>query len=88
MRKIFAYAWASGLIEFGTTYPDGALPIYSGEEAPLREAVMISARHSRINDDMLVPGIPEAVNQREALDALINFSDYIKATYLRLNNHA
>lgn len=49
---------------------------------------MISARHCRINDDMLVPGIPEAASQREALDALINFSDHIKATYLRLNNHA
>lgn len=30
--KITAYAWASGLIEFGETFPDGALPVITGEE--------------------------------------------------------
>lgn len=27
MAKITAYAWASGLIEFGQTLPDGAYPL-------------------------------------------------------------
>lgn len=83
MSKVFAYAWASGLIEFGKAYPDGALPIYSGEESRLREAVTIHARHARTSESLLVPGIPEATNQREALEVLIDFSDRIKTAYLR-----
>ncbi|HGE8287394.1 TPA: host nuclease inhibitor protein [Serratia marcescens] len=83
MAKIFAYAWASGLIEFGTEYPAGALPIYAGEDAPLRDAVTIHARHARTSESLFVPGIPEAANQHEALDVLIDFSDRIKTAYLR-----
>lgn len=83
MNKIFAYAWASGLIEFGTTYPAGALPIYSGEETRIREVVATHARHARTSESLLVPGIPEAANQREAMEVLIDFSDRVKTAYLR-----
>lgn len=46
MAKITAYAWASGLIEFGQTLPDGALPIITGEENRIRDLIDINARHS------------------------------------------
>ena len=38
-KKITAYAWASGLIEFGDVFPDGALPIITGEEESVREII-------------------------------------------------
>lgn len=36
---ITAYCWASGLIEFGHTLPEGALPIVTGSEKQVRDVV-------------------------------------------------
>ena len=68
-----AYCYASGLIEFGRTIPDGALPMAQGPAKPLREFIDANSRHgyktrkvkgrpTRIpgTDHLLVPGIPEA----------------------------
>lgn len=38
---ITAYCWASGLIEFGHTLPEGALPIITGSEKQVREEVEV-----------------------------------------------
>ncbi|EFT1333356.1 host nuclease inhibitor protein [Salmonella enterica] len=80
--KITAYAWASGLIEIGHKVPDGALPIISGDELRVRELIDVYARHSRINEQLLVPGVPEANNQHDACSALIKFTEIITAEYL------
>ncbi|ATA26609.1 host nuclease inhibitor protein [Brenneria goodwinii] len=82
--KLIAYAWASGLIEFGKTLPDGALPVIRGQDSAVREAIDVIARHSRVNDDLLVPGIPESDSQHEACDALIRFTSRVKETYDRI----
>lgn len=82
MAKITAYAWASGLIEFGHQLPDGALPIISGEENRVRELIDIWARHSRTGDQLLVPGVPEASSQREGCDAMMKFTDHVTREYL------
>lgn len=73
MKKIVAYAWASGLIQFGKTCPQGALPVLVGEEKHVRELVEVMARHSRTGSELLVPGVPEAMSQYEAMQALIQF---------------
>ncbi|EHX3435556.1 host nuclease inhibitor protein [Salmonella enterica] len=70
---ITAYCWASGLIEFGNTLPEGALPIVTGSEKQVRDVVEVLARHA-YNGDLLVPGIPEAASQDEAREALVRFS--------------
>ncbi len=80
--KITAYAWASGLIEIGYKVPDGALPIISGDELRVRELIDVYARHSRINEQLLVPGVPEANNQHDACSALIKFTEIITVEYL------
>ena len=80
--KITAYAWASGLIEFGETFPDGALPIITGEEKRVREIIEVRARHSRTSEQMLVPGVPEADNQHDACDALIRFTAIVTKEYV------
>ena len=74
MKKITAYVWASGLIEFGDVVPDGALPVISGEPKTVKNAIEVLARHSRTRPvQLLVPGIPEAPDQRAAQKALIRF---------------
>ncbi|EKL3944739.1 host nuclease inhibitor protein [Salmonella enterica] len=74
---ITAYCWASGLIEFGNTLPEGALPIVTGNEKRVRDVVEVLARHA-YNGDLLVPGIPEAASQNEAREALERFSRVIQ----------
>ena len=82
MAKITACAWASGLIEFGRTLPDGALPIITGEENRIRDLIDIHARHSRAGSELLVPGVPEASNQHEGCNALMRFTDLITREYI------
>ncbi|EDG5874071.1 host nuclease inhibitor protein [Salmonella enterica subsp. enterica serovar Newport] len=74
---ITAYCWASGLIEFGNTLPEGALPIVTGNEKQVRDEVTVMARHA-YSGDLLVPGIPEAADQNEAREALERFSRVIQ----------
>ncbi|EMF4471124.1 host nuclease inhibitor protein [Salmonella enterica] len=74
---ITAYCWASGLIEFSNTLPEGTLPIVTGNEKQVRDEVTVMARHA-YSGDLLVPGIPEAANQDEAREALERFSRVIQ----------
>ncbi|ECC3295623.1 host nuclease inhibitor protein [Salmonella enterica subsp. enterica] len=78
---LIAFAWASGLINYGYKLPFGALPIAtSSNEQELYETVEVLARHSRTSDDLLVPGIPEAANQDEGRLALERFSRLVCAS--------
>jgi len=85
-----AFCYASGLIEFGRSIPDGALPIASGSPQKLKPYIEVNARHgykthlvdgrlTKIpgSETLLVPGVPEALDQSFALDALINWRDWI-----------
>ncbi|EDR4261379.1 host nuclease inhibitor protein [Salmonella enterica] len=81
---ITAYCWASGLIEFGHTLPEGALPIVTGSEKKVREEVGVLARHA-YNGELLVPGIPEAAGQNEAREALVRFSRVIHERFRHPN---
>lgn len=73
-----AYCYASGHIAFGPEVPPEALPIAEGPRKPLTDFISGVARHSRVNDDLFVPGIPETQgNQDAALDALLRFTKWI-----------
>lgn len=73
-----AYCFASGQIEFGRRIPEGALPIARGPAKVLRQRMEVVARHAYDGKTLLVPGVPEAANQIEAVDALIAFRNWIK----------
>jgi hypothetical protein len=75
MTPLVAYCWASGLIEFGETVPEGAIKIAHGPKADLKYEIEAAARHGKGASDgkLLVPGIPEAGDQRAAGDALASF---------------
>ena len=83
-KTLIAYCWCNGKIEFGSTVPDGALPIVSGPSDHVRTAVEVLARWSnpteRGGDDScpLVPGVPEAdtdVAKLEAVDRFVQCVD-------------
>lgn len=69
---MIAYCWATGLIEFGRTMPDGAIEVARGGAKKLREVVDVCARHGKGKGagQLLVPGVPEACSQQAKGDAL------------------
>lgn len=85
-----AFCYASGLIEFGRTVPDGALPIAYGPPKALKNFIEPVARHGyrtepvngrptkiRGTEHLLVPGVPEAPDQGAALTAFEAWLDWI-----------
>lgn len=73
----YAYAWRSGIIETGPAVPDGAIPIARGGVKRLARLIDATARHAYDGETLLVPGVPEAETDDQALDALIAFRDWI-----------
>lgn len=73
-----AYCWRTGLIEFGSRTPRGALPIATGPGKRLRAAISAAARHAYDPGKLLVPGIPEANSDAEALVAAKTFQGIIR----------
>jgi hypothetical protein len=83
------YCFANGVIKFSHQQkfkiPNGALLICKGpKRKQIHDAIEVLARESyptkRGGKDtcLLVPGIPEAKDQMEALDALIYFAERVK----------
>ena len=75
---VFAWAWQSGLIEFGRVVPEGALRFATGIDPVLQALVCILARHGRGKSEgqLLVPGVPEADNEIAQVDALIAWTEW------------
>lgn len=72
-----AIVWASGLIEFidgDVEIPDGAMHLATGEE--YREKIEARSRHG-YDGSFIVPGIPEAVDEEDALEALSSFREWV-----------
>ena len=55
MEKVCAYCWASGLIEFGSHCPKHALPLITGPEKAVKEAVEVLATHAYNSEKYFVP---------------------------------
>ena len=65
-----AWCLSDGVIFYGTELPDGAIEIVRGDESLVRETLDVAARHGYKPGVLLVPGVPEAEDQREGLIAL------------------
>jgi hypothetical protein len=73
---MIAYCYASGQIEIGRRVPKGALSLrLRGPRKKLEDFLAGCARLAYDNDTWLVPGVPEAPNQKVALDALFRFCE-------------
>lgn len=75
--KLYAYAWRSGLIEFGTEIPDGAIAIAHGLPGTVRRIVTGCARVAYDNKTLLVPGVPEARSGNAKVKALTAFTRWL-----------
>lgn len=76
--QIRAYAFGSGEIGFTTgCVPAGALIIARGEETVVREVVTGLARRAYDNETLLVPGVPEAVDETAGYEAFKRFFDRV-----------
>ncbi|MDO0944630.1 hypothetical protein [Chromohalobacter israelensis] len=71
-----AYCFATGEIGTGIATPAGAIEIATGSARDLKTEIEVVARLAYDNETLLVPGVPEAADQQEALDALCQFVDW------------
>lgn len=73
------YADRRGVIGFGTRVPRGLLLVASdASHERLYDVVEVLARHAYDGETLLVPGIPEAETDDQAVDALIAFRDQVR----------
>lgn len=75
---LIAYCWASGQIEFGTKVPEGAIEMARGKESIVRKHISATARLAYDGKTLLVPGVPEAADQKAAGDALAGHLAWLK----------
>lgn len=79
---ITAFCYANGVVRFTSPkrqrVPDGALMICKGTRKWLRANLEPACRVAYDNKTLLVPGIPEADSQGEALTALIKFRNWVQ----------
>jgi hypothetical protein len=78
---MYALCYPSGEIVFASTYNaarDPCLPVAHGDERKLKRRIDAVARHAYDGVTLLVPGIPEAENQSDGVDALLRFQAWIK----------
>ncbi|MCM2340433.1 hypothetical protein [Rhodoferax sp.] len=77
-EPVHAWAWQSGLIEFGREVPEGAIGFATGMDVPLRQLVDVLARHGQGKSEgkLLVPGVPEAETGKAQVDALVAWVDW------------
>lgn len=78
----FAYCFASCEIGFSDVMPPGSLPIAKGPDKTLRAFISGIARHTYDGETLLVPGIPEATDETEALKAFVRFHEWIRGMRL------
>ena len=74
-----AYCWASGLIEFGESVPEGAIPMISGDDQKVRALMDAVARIAYDNVTLLVPGVPEAGDDAAKYAALQKFLAWLRS---------
>lgn len=75
-EPVFAWAWASGLLEIGRgPIPKDALPVATGMHIDLQLELAVTARHGedKTKGQLLVPGSYDASDDDQVLDALISW---------------
>lgn len=81
-KTLKAFCWRTGLLQTGNEVPEGALELASAPESVLTNVLLAECRHG-YNDELLVPGIPEAASSDNAVDAAIDFSQRLQKSISR-----
>jgi hypothetical protein len=77
MNKVKAYCWRSGLIEFGSKVPSGAIPIIDTHGKQISRESIESGARLGYDHSLLVPGIPEADSDEAAMEALEKWIEWL-----------
>ena len=73
----FIICWRSGEAQIVDRVPKGALNLAYGQRGELEDILGVVARHGHDGITMLVPGVPEASTDAEALEAVSSFRGMI-----------
>ncbi len=71
-----AFCYRSGQLKFAKKVPEGVIIIAENITRTQRDKLAIRARMAYDNKTLLVPGIPEADSDDEALDALHRWKNW------------
>lgn len=74
---MIAYCWRNGVIGFGSTLPEGALPLGRGPRKALAEIVSVLATHAYDGVTLKVGGVATADSDEEALGYVAWFRDEV-----------
>lgn len=74
----YCYAYASGLVEFGDEVPEGALPVFGRMREGDQQKITMLCRRS-YEGYLLIPGLPEARNEKARLACLESFVKRVKS---------
>ena len=81
MKKLIAYCFRNGVIEFSYELPEGAIEIaQSCDEEKLKAFINVRARHGYNEGELLIPGVPEAQSDDQAILALAKFIKWLGST--------
>lgn len=79
MKLVHAYCFQTGVIEFGTEVPAGAIVVAASYmEKRLKNFIEVNARHSYDGKTLLVPGVPEQANEYRKVNALGDWLDLLE----------
>jgi hypothetical protein len=80
---MYAYAWASGKIEFGVEVPEGAIKIAQGYQH-MQQVVEICANHFPDENVIMVPGILKGDTEENKLEAFLRFRKLVDTSLFEL----
>lgn len=73
-----AFCYRSGQIHFGREVPRGAIMLMEVPNQKVRDQIEVLARLSRTDDEIFIPGVPEALNDEMALNEVRHFIKVVK----------
>lgn len=82
-RILKAFCWRSGEICISDDVPEGALYLSTGPAILLAQTIDANSRHS-YDDRFIVPGVHEAEDDEEALDAVFEFQKLLDSKLINV----
>ncbi|PIL20509.1 hypothetical protein P775_08245 [Puniceibacterium antarcticum] len=76
-QTTYAHCSRDGLISFSARQNHPGLICIGSGGAAFRNLVDIRARHAKDSDALIVPGVPEAASDADALECVAYFTDWL-----------
>ncbi|MFA6966098.1 host nuclease inhibitor protein [Bosea sp. (in: a-proteobacteria)] len=78
--------WRSGEVEVVSRAPAGSVTLMRGPRKRLEKLLSACARHAYDGRTFLVPGVPEADTDQQALDAVERFQRFLIGSMARMSS--